>query len=195
MEFANTSDTRHERRRSVLAPDAPGLFEQTVGLASKRGQHCDDLLAVADVPVDLLDHLRIVLFALEDRASELEDAQPFGRCLPEGFSFFFHRARHLVAHFRDLDLGTKKPARLVRGAGRVKLVRLDRYQPKAPRSRVVIVIMVVIVMLPARGIAALSSAQLPVLVSRLSMGSQKCMGAACASTLKGEIAKKSPMPW
>jgi len=55
--------------------------------------------------------------------------------------------------------------------------------------------MVVIVMLPARGIAALSSAQLPVLISRLSMGSQKCMGAACASTLKGEIAKKSPLPW
>ena len=77
----------------------------------------------------------------------------------------------------------------------MKLVLLDRYQPKAPRSRVVIVIMVVIIMLPARGIAALSSAQVPVLVSRLIMGSQKCMGTACASTHKGEIAKKSPVPW
>jgi hypothetical protein len=55
--------------------------------------------------------------------------------------------------------------------------------------------MVVIIIVPARGIAALSSARLPVLVSRLSMGSQKCMGAACASTHKGDITKKSPVPW
>ena len=77
----------------------------------------------------------------------------------------------------------------------MKLVLLDRYQPKAPRSRVVIVIMVVIIMPPACGMAALSSAQLPVFVSRLIMGSQKCTGTGGGSTHKGAMAKKSPAPW
>jgi hypothetical protein len=54
---------------------------------------------------------------------------------------------------------------------------------------VVMVIIVVIVMRPASDIAALMDAQFPVLVSRLSMGSQKCMRAAVRSTCKGEIAR------
>ena len=77
----------------------------------------------------------------------------------------------------------------------MKLVLLDRYQPNAPRSRVVIVIMVVIVMPPANGIAALSSARSPVLVCRLSMGSQKCTDDRVRSTCKGVAAKISLLSW
>jgi hypothetical protein len=61
---------------------------------------------------------------------------------------------------------------------------LDRYQPNAPRFRVVVVIIMVVIIMP-RGIAALKSARLPVLVSRLSMGSQKCTEATGGSTCKG----------
>jgi hypothetical protein len=59
---------------------------------------------------------------------------------------------------------------------------------------VVVVIIVVIIMRPASGIAALMGAQLPVLVSRLIMGSQKCMDAVVWSTCKGEIARISLHP-
>src|SRR3954447_1868660 len=56
--------------------------------------------------------------------------------------------------------------------------------------------MAVIVIMPnARGIAALLSALLPVLVSRLSMGSQKCTDAADGSTCKGAYAKISCRSW
>jgi hypothetical protein len=54
---------------------------------------------------------------------------------------------------------------------------------------------VIIIMPKARGIAALWSARLPVLVSRLSMGSQKCTDAAGASTCKGEAGKICVRPW
>jgi hypothetical protein len=54
---------------------------------------------------------------------------------------------------------------------------------------------VIIIMPKARGIAALSSARLPVLVSRLSMGSQKCTDAADASTCKGAFREIWLRPW
>jgi hypothetical protein len=54
---------------------------------------------------------------------------------------------------------------------------------------------VIIIMPKARGIAALWSARSPVLVSRLSMGSQKCTDAVDASTCKGELDKIYLPPW
>ena len=65
----------------------------------------------------------------------------------------------------------------------MNLVLLDRYQPLAPRVRVVVIIMVVNIMLPASGIAALSSARKPELAKQFFfMGSQKCMDAPDGST-------------
>ena len=76
----------------------------------------------------------------------------------------------------------------------MKLVLSDRYQPNAPRFRVVVVIIMVVIIMP-RGIAALESARLPVLVSRLSMGSQKCTDDRVRSTCKGAAEKISLLSW
>ena len=52
-------------------PDAPS----DVGLAGERGDDGNDLLAVADVAVNLQRDRRIIAFLGQDRTSELEDAK------------------------------------------------------------------------------------------------------------------------
>ncbi len=92
VELADPRDPRDERRRPSLAAHPARLLEQAVRLAGQRRYDGDDLFAVADVAVNLLDDLRVVVLVLEDRASELEDTQSFDRDLSEDLSCFFDRA-------------------------------------------------------------------------------------------------------
>ena len=73
-QLADPGEPRDQRRRRVAA-DQRRLLEQEIGLAGEGGDDGDDLLAVADVAIDLLGCGPIVGFMLEHRASELEDAQ------------------------------------------------------------------------------------------------------------------------
>ena len=51
LQLANPREPGNERRRCRLAAHPLGLGEQCVGFAGERGDHGDDLLAVADVAV------------------------------------------------------------------------------------------------------------------------------------------------
>ena len=92
MQLAEAGDPRDERIGRGVAADPPRLLEQPVGLAGERRNDGDDLLAVADVTVDFLHHLHVVVLVLDDRAPELQHAEPFGRYSAESCSCFFNRA-------------------------------------------------------------------------------------------------------
>ncbi|QNP43438.1 hypothetical protein H9L15_00985 [Sphingomonas daechungensis] len=92
--------------------------------------------------------------------------------------------------FDRSEFGIKKPARLVRGAGRMKPC-LDGYQPVTPRMRVVIIVVIIIIVRWACKTAALSSASAAVEVTLFCIGSQKCTDDAPPSTRKEDIAGNS----
>lgn len=61
---------------------------------------------------------------------------------------------------------------------------LDLYQPIAPRIRVVVIMVIIMIMPLARDAAALSGALQSVGAKRFIMGSQKCTGELLRSTHK-----------
>src|SRR6266404_4589061 len=101
LQLTHPSEARYQRVRRIGSANPFCLGEQSVRLPGKRRYNRHDFFTVANVPVDFLHDLWIVVLALENRASELQHAKALGAYFPKGVSCFFDRAPHFAAHFQD----------------------------------------------------------------------------------------------